>query len=107
MRACSGTRRSGNGELLLIQCLCFFLFFFLARGGGLEKEEGEDLHNTGLTNVLRLITVQKTDTGETFEEEADVVVAARGALNEFKWPDIPGLKRFKGEMMHSAAWNQE
>lgn len=35
------------------------------------------------------------------------MVAARGALNEFKWPNIPGLTTFEGEMMHSAAWKEE
>jgi len=28
-------------------------------------------------------------------------------LNEYKLPNIPGLESFKGEVMHSAAWNHE
>lgn len=51
--------------------------------------------------------MERTDTGEKFEEEAEVVIVARGALNDAKWPDVRGLDTFKGEVMHSAAWNQE
>ncbi|KAI1612436.1 flavin-binding monooxygenase [Exophiala viscosa] len=52
------------------------------------------------------LSVQETATGETFMEEADLVISCRGSLNEFTWPDIPGLQSFEGEKMHSAAWNE-
>lgn len=52
------------------------------------------------------MTVQK-HTGETFTEEVDVVISARGGLNDISWPDIPGFNTFKGKKMHSAAWDQE
>jgi len=54
----------------------------------------------------RRISVQNLVTGETFAEEADFVVSCRGNLNDFAWPDIAGLESFKGEKMHSAAWNE-
>ncbi|KAI1093940.1 flavin-binding monooxygenase [Rostrohypoxylon terebratum] len=47
-----------------------------------------------------------TDTNERFEDDADVLVAARGNLSDPAWPDIPGFKSFKGEVMHSARWNE-
>lgn len=43
---------------------------------------------------------------ETFEDDADVLIAARGALNDRAWPQITGLRLFEGEVMHSAAWNE-
>ncbi|KAF4943566.1 hypothetical protein FGADI_13324 [Fusarium gaditjirri] len=52
------------------------------------------------------VTVE-TNAGESFAEEVDVVVAARGSLNTISWPDIPGFDTFKGKKMHSAAWDQE
>ena len=52
------------------------------------------------------VKIEKPD-GEIFEDTSDVVVSARGNLNNKQWPDIPGLWGFKGEIMHSAAWNQE
>ncbi|POR38890.1 Uncharacterized protein TPAR_00894 [Tolypocladium paradoxum] len=54
-----------------------------------------------------VITVEKTDTGDIITEEADIVVAARGNLNDIAWPVIPGLETFKGKRMHSAAWDAD
>ncbi|KAL7624982.1 hypothetical protein AAE478_004196 [Parahypoxylon ruwenzoriense] len=54
-----------------------------------------------------IITVQRTDTGETFEDVADVLIAARGNLSDPAWPNIQGLKSFQGEAMHSAIWNEK
>ncbi|KAJ8126816.1 hypothetical protein O1611_g6822 [Lasiodiplodia mahajangana] len=45
--------------------------------------------------------------GETFQDDADVLIGARGALSNPSWPDIPGLKDFQGEVMHSAIWNDD
>jgi len=45
------------------------------------------------------------ETGEEVTEETDVLISARGSLNEISWPSISGLEKFKGEKMHSAAWN--
>ena len=53
------------------------------------------------------VKVEKSD-GEVFEDTADVVVSARGNLNNKMWPNVSGLwDKFKGEVMHSAAWNQD
>ncbi|KAI0159894.1 flavin-binding monooxygenase [Hypoxylon sp. FL1284] len=52
------------------------------------------------------LTIKRTDTGETFEDVVDVVITARGNLSDPAWPKIPGLKSFKGEVMHSAIWNE-
>ncbi|CAF3645406.1 unnamed protein product [Fusarium graminearum] len=52
------------------------------------------------------VTVLK-HTGATITEEVDVVISARGGLNDISWPDIPGFNTFKGKKMHSAAWDQE
>ncbi|KAK5175696.1 uncharacterized protein LTR77_000835 [Saxophila tyrrhenica] len=52
------------------------------------------------------VRVEQPD-GSMMEDTADVVISARGNLNNKMWPDIPGLwDKFKGEVMHSAAWNQ-
>ncbi|KUJ11162.1 flavin-binding monooxygenase [Mollisia scopiformis] len=53
------------------------------------------------------LTVENVKTGETINDDADVLLSARGNLNDFVWPKIPGFETFKGEVMHSAAWNQQ
>jgi cation diffusion facilitator CzcD-associated flavoprotein CzcO len=45
-------------------------------------------------------------TGETFEHTADIIISARGGLNQIAWPDIKGLKSFGGKLIHSGAWDE-
>ncbi|KAL4977944.1 hypothetical protein BDW66DRAFT_165334 [Aspergillus desertorum] len=52
------------------------------------------------------LQVQNLDSGEIIEDQCDVLVSASGALNEWKWPNIPGLHDFKGKLMHSANWDE-
>ncbi|KAF1941982.1 FAD/NAD(P)-binding domain-containing protein [Clathrospora elynae] len=52
------------------------------------------------------ITVKNLATGETAQDQADVLISGRGNLNTPSWPDIDGLNTFKGELMHSATWNE-
>jgi cation diffusion facilitator CzcD-associated flavoprotein CzcO len=42
-----------------------------------------------------------------FEDECDVLISATGILNNWKWPDIPGLTDFKGIRVHSATWPED
>lgn len=51
--------------------------------------------------------MENTKTGEIFQDDADVLLSARGNLNDYKWPDIPGFDTFGGEVTHSASWNQK
>jgi len=41
----------------------------------------------------------------SIEDECDVLISATGFLSKWRWPSIPGLHDFKGELMHSAAWD--
>ena len=51
--------------------------------------------------------VENVKTGEIIHDDADVLVSARGNLNDKAWPKIPGFETFKGEVMHSAQWNEK
>jgi len=42
-----------------------------------------------------------------FEDECDVMFYATGILNNFKWPNLPGLDKFKGKIMHTARWPED
>ncbi|EXJ67978.1 uncharacterized protein A1O5_08592 [Cladophialophora psammophila CBS 110553] len=51
--------------------------------------------------------VVEVDMGDHIKRDnADVVINASGVLNDWHWPDIPGLEKFKGHLCHSAAWDQ-
>ncbi|TFK24823.1 FAD/NAD-P-binding domain-containing protein [Coprinopsis marcescibilis] len=41
---------------------------------------------------------------EEFEDTADIVLSAMGALGRWNWPDISGLAEYKGKLIHSAEW---
>ncbi|KAH8804478.1 hypothetical protein F5884DRAFT_734835 [Xylogone sp. PMI_703] len=43
--------------------------------------------------------------GAVQQDEADILVNGAGFLNKWKWPEIKGLKNFKGKLMHSANWD--
>ncbi|KAG9591173.1 FAD/NAD(P)-binding domain-containing protein, partial [Aureobasidium melanogenum] len=53
------------------------------------------------------VQVEDLEAKRTFEDSSDVLIMARGGLNHIAWPQIEGLRSFEGEIMHSAAWNQE
>ncbi|OCT49455.1 putative sterigmatocystin biosynthesis monooxygenase stcW [Cladophialophora carrionii] len=42
----------------------------------------------------------------SFTTECDVLLNATGSLNNWKWPDIPGLRDFKVFLTHSAHWEE-
>lgn len=52
------------------------------------------------------VKIQDVDSGLVYTDEADVLISATGALNNWKWPGIPGLHDFKGKLMHSAKWDE-
>ncbi|KAL2165938.1 hypothetical protein VTG60DRAFT_3580 [Thermothelomyces hinnuleus] len=51
------------------------------------------------------VRVTNLATGEVIEDSANVLVTARGQLNDMSWPDIPGLSTFQGKLMHSGDWD--
>jgi hypothetical protein len=45
--------------------------------------------------------------GSTYADEGDIVIQGTGSLNNWKWPNIPGLHDFKGKLLHSARWDEQ
>ena len=63
--------------------------------------------NLWADSITRKINVKNLTTGETFIDEADYVVGARGGFTRTLWPEIDGLWDFKGKIVHSGQWDQE
>ena len=58
--------------------------------------------------LVKLRTTRPGEEPEDFEERCHLLLHATGILNNFKWPDIPGLKdKFKGRVVHTARWDPE
>ncbi|KAK5046735.1 hypothetical protein LTR84_007496 [Exophiala bonariae] len=50
------------------------------------------------------LEIQNLQTGEVGLDHCHFLLNATGVLNNWKWPDIPGLHEFTGVLVHSAAW---
>ena len=62
--------------------------------------------STGKWNIrLKRPSASSPDEVEEVDDWADFVFNGIGVLSRWKWPDIPGLKDFKGTLVHSANWN--
>ncbi|KAG4431544.1 hypothetical protein IFR05_012979 [Cadophora sp. M221] len=56
------------------------------------------------------ITVETRDADgqvKTVTKECDVFIQGVGALNAWKYPEIEGIQQFKGNLMHTAAWQPD
>lgn len=53
-----------------------------------------------------MLQVKNLESGEQFTDEAEYFINAGGVLNNFKLPEIEGLDKFKGKVMHSAAYEE-
>lgn len=52
------------------------------------------------------ITTENVVSGTRLQTCAPILVSALGLLEVPRWPDIPGLSSFKGDVFHSARWNK-
>lgn len=67
---------------------------------GVEVERAE----FGDTDARWTLRLRREDgTEETLE--TSLLISAVGAFNKPKWPDLPGLDRFAGEVVHTARWD--
>lgn len=53
------------------------------------------------------VTIRDLKTGLIYEDNSDILMTGEGVLNEWKWPDIEGLDRFQGTLLHSANWEAQ
>ncbi|CZT52817.1 related to monooxigenase [Rhynchosporium secalis] len=51
------------------------------------------------------LRVENLASGETYVTEFDVVITAIGRFNDWKLPNYPGIKDFKGHLRHSSNWD--
>lgn len=52
------------------------------------------------------LKIRNLETDEVIEDSAEFFINSGGVLNNWKWPDIPGLHDFKGKLMHSANYEE-
>lgn len=55
---------------------------------------------------VKLSTESTEEKNCIIEDSAEVLMTGTGLLNEWKWPSIPGLNEFKGDLLHTANWDK-
>lgn len=53
------------------------------------------------------VTVENLASGKLMTESCHILVNTGGILNDWRYPAIPGIKSFKGKLVHSAAWDPD
>ncbi|KAK6380739.1 hypothetical protein LTS17_004939 [Exophiala oligosperma] len=52
-----------------------------------------------------IYSVELERDGQRFIDWCHILINGTGFLNSWKWPNIPGLHDFKGQLLHSANWD--
>lgn len=66
----------------------------------INKTDGRDL-------VISSPGVSKGETETTFDDECDILVNCSGFFNNWKWPKVADRSKFRGRLLHTAAWPQD
>lgn len=53
------------------------------------------------------LLIQNIENDEIFEDSAEFFINAGGVLSHWNWPQIDGLYKFKGGLLHSAAYQED
>ncbi|KAH6971395.1 hypothetical protein BKA56DRAFT_677521 [Ilyonectria sp. MPI-CAGE-AT-0026] len=72
---------------------------FLRMGTYVETAQWDDSQSTWA------LTLQDVDSKHTSVENFDFVISAIGRFNEWKLPEYPGIKDYKGHLRHSSNWD--
>jgi hypothetical protein len=51
------------------------------------------------------VTIKDLKTGVEISDSCDILINAGGILNNWRWPAIPGLEKYKGKLLHTANWD--
>lgn len=51
------------------------------------------------------VKIKDVKGGRVISDRCDILINAGGILNDWQWPGIPGLKDYKGQLLHTANWD--
>lgn len=55
----------------------------------------------------KVTIMRNEDPSDMFDDYGDFFLHGGGVLNQWRWPDIKGLQSFKGEVLHTARWDDK
>jgi cation diffusion facilitator CzcD-associated flavoprotein CzcO len=56
--------------------------------------------------VVSIARTSESGEPEIIVDECDVLISGTGILNQWKYPNIEGLKDYKGKLLHTANWDE-
>lgn len=80
------------------------LYKYVRFNTALEGAEWDSIEKKWVCK-LNVLGGKEIEMYQQYTVKADFLVTAVGQLNVPKWPTAPGLKDFKGKLMHSARWD--
>jgi cation diffusion facilitator CzcD-associated flavoprotein CzcO len=51
------------------------------------------------------VQVNDVNTGRIIHDHCDIFINGSGVLNNWRWPAIPGIEKYRGSLLHSANWD--
>lgn len=57
--------------------------------------------------LVKIKETKSDGTTRLFEDRCHVLLHGTGILNNFKWPSIEGIEKFKGRITHTARWPKD
>lgn len=51
------------------------------------------------------VKVKNLKDGTEISQHCDILINAGGILNNWRWPAIPGIEKYKGVLLHTANWD--
>ncbi|KIX92238.1 uncharacterized protein Z520_11984 [Fonsecaea multimorphosa CBS 102226] len=65
-----------------------------------------EVNSKWVVKLRRLYTPERPTDPQEWEEDCGLLLNGCGFLNAWKWPDIPRLHSFKGDLFHTATYNE-
>ncbi|KAL5403501.1 hypothetical protein PMIN03_008896 [Paraphaeosphaeria minitans] len=53
------------------------------------------------------VQIKDLESGQTIHDHCDILINASGILNNWAWPAIPGIDKYKGVLLHTANWDEK
>jgi cation diffusion facilitator CzcD-associated flavoprotein CzcO len=51
------------------------------------------------------VQIKNLESDQVMNDHCDILINASGILNNWQWPAIPGLEKYKGTLLHTANWD--
>jgi cation diffusion facilitator CzcD-associated flavoprotein CzcO len=53
------------------------------------------------------VQIKDLESGQIIDDHCDILINASGILNNWAWPAIPGIDKYKGVLLHTANWDDK